>query len=372
MNPKVSFVVPCYKLAHLLGECVESILSQTFTDFEVLIMDDCSPDNTGEVAASFHDPRVRYIRNEPNLGHLRNYNKGIELSRGEYVRLISADDKLRVPYVLSRYVDLMDSHPNVGYAFCPGMRTKDGIDVEVLDYSVHGKRDCIVNGRALLKKLVWSNTIIAASGMVRRECYERVSVFPLDMPWAGDWYLWCIFALHFDVGYFAEPMVCYRTHQLSMTNILMHQNLVSCSREDVNMPWIVRHKAIEAGYFELSRHCLAAAAREYALSIGSMRYRTSESRMTLDEFETSLDGNLSNEKEKRWIRARVYRDIADLRYWSGEPKAARQLYWAALRRDPFMMKSWAKLAAALLGSTGLRLRKQINAVRRQLASARSA
>lgn len=68
----MSFVVPCYKLAHLLAECVSLILAQTFEDFEVLIMDDCSPDNTMEVATSFRDRRVRYVRNDRNVGHLRN------------------------------------------------------------------------------------------------------------------------------------------------------------------------------------------------------------------------------------------------------------------------------------------------------------
>src|SRR5258706_15476525 len=101
-NPTVSFVVPCYKLAHLLPECVHSILGQTYGDFEVLIMDDHSPDNTAEVAQAIKDPRVRYIRNDPNLGSLRNYNKGIGLARGKYVWLISADDYLRRPHVLER------------------------------------------------------------------------------------------------------------------------------------------------------------------------------------------------------------------------------------------------------------------------------
>src|SRR6267378_796708 len=119
-HPKVSFVVPCYRLAHLLPECINSILSQTFVDFEILIMDDCSPDDTPKVAQSFQDPRVRHVRNEPNLGHLRNYNKGIDLALGKYVWLISADDYLRRPYVLRRYIDLLDRHPHVGYAFCSG------------------------------------------------------------------------------------------------------------------------------------------------------------------------------------------------------------------------------------------------------------
>src|SRR5208283_2490112 len=77
--PTVSFIVPCYKLAHLLPNCVHSILMQTYRDFEVLIMDDCSPDATPQVAQSFQDPRVKHIRNDPNLGHLRNYNHGIGL-----------------------------------------------------------------------------------------------------------------------------------------------------------------------------------------------------------------------------------------------------------------------------------------------------
>ncbi len=77
---------------------------------------------------------------------------------------------------------------------------------------LHGDRDRIFPGHALLKKLLRANFVLTAAGMVRRECYEKVSFFPLDMPWCGDWYLWCVFALHYDVAYFAEPMVCYRKH----------------------------------------------------------------------------------------------------------------------------------------------------------------
>src|SRR4030095_4370191 len=95
--PTVTFVVPCYKLAHYLRDCVESILAQEYGDFEILIMDDCSPDNTPAVAASLSDPRGRSVRKKPNLGHLRNYNKGINLARGRYLWLLSADDRLRSP-----------------------------------------------------------------------------------------------------------------------------------------------------------------------------------------------------------------------------------------------------------------------------------
>src|SRR5579862_3673612 len=104
-EPKVTFIVPCYKLGHLLSQCVNSILKQSFGDFEVLIINNDSPDNTAEVAESFRDPRVKHIHNETNIGHIRNYNKGLTLARGKYAWLLSADDMLRSPKVLERYVE---------------------------------------------------------------------------------------------------------------------------------------------------------------------------------------------------------------------------------------------------------------------------
>src|ERR1700731_2287847 len=199
-TPTVSFVIPCYKLAHFLPECVNSILDQTYGDFEVLIMDDCSPDNTAEVARSFQDRRVQHIRNESNLGALPNYNKGIGLSRGKYVWLISADDYLRRPYVLQRYVDLMEANPRVSYTFCPGVEVKNGKETGPLGYSTYGDRDRVIAGRVFLETLLYHNLVIAPAAMARREYYEKISYFvinpvwggaPIDLIWGGDWYLWC-------------------------------------------------------------------------------------------------------------------------------------------------------------------------------------
>src|SRR5689334_6401876 len=172
--PKVTFIVPCYKLAHLLPECIDSILAQTFGDFEILIMDDASPDNTAEVARGFTDPRVKHVRNDPNLGHLRNYNKGINLAAGEYIWLISADDRLRSTNALERYVRVMDAHPRVGFAFCPGIGIRDGKETEIVNWATIDSPDAILNGRTFLRRLLESNCILAPSGLVRRACYENV------------------------------------------------------------------------------------------------------------------------------------------------------------------------------------------------------
>ncbi len=342
--PNVSFVVPCYKLAHLLPECIDSILAQTYTDFEVLIMDDCSPDSTPEVARSFKDRRVQHIRNEPNLGHLRNYNKGISLSRGKYVWLISADDYLRSHDLLRRYVEVLEADAKVGYAFCPGFGVGVGFDTQIMGcYSVRNDRDRIIPGHVLLKKLLRGNFLLTASGMVRRECYEKISVFPLDMPWAGDWYLWAVFALHFDVGYFAEPMVCYRKHELSMTNALFQKGAELCCEEDVAVLWRVKEKADEAGLRNASAECLDALGEVYARNIASSRYGMSRPSLSLELFEESLVRHCANDPERSRVRARVYAGMGNEYYWQGKLGLAKKHYQEAIKSDPRLLSIYIKI-----------------------------
>jgi glycosyltransferase involved in cell wall biosynthesis len=362
--PTVSFVVPCYKLGHLLSECIRSILSQTYPHFEVLIMDDCSPDNTEEIAKSIRDPRVKYIRNEQNLGLLDNFNKGIGLSRGKYVWIISADDYLRRTYILGRYVKLMELNPNVGYTLCPGVTVKNGQETGV--EGCYGRRNRIVKGHVFLKTLLEWNRVMAPSAMARRECYERIDVFPrnvmwagvrVDMSWVADWYSWCLFSLSFDVGYFAEPMVCYRIHDLAITNSLTQQeNVGRCAAADIAVPWLVRQKALELGERKVARDCLRAIAHQYAAHRASKQYRSGTSSMTTDQLEESLCRSTDNEGERDWIRARVSEAMGDKSFWHGDLVAARKLYLLALQRDWRMMKVRFKLILLLLGTPGKHIR----------------
>ncbi|ULA58175.1 MAG: Glycosyl transferase family 2 [Nitrospira sp.] len=358
-TPAVSFIVPCYKLAHLLPECINSILAQSYDNFEVLIMDDCSPDNTVEVAQSFHDNRVRHIRNSSNLGHLHNYNKGINFALGKYVWLISADDYLRASYVLERYVDLLDNNSRIGYTYCAGLGVRNGMESGVIGrYPGGGDRDSVIPGHVMLKQLLRWNFVLAASGLVRRECYDKLGVFPLDMPWAGDWYLWCLFALHYDVGYFAEPMVCYRDHSLSMTTKLTRERLEACAFEDVAIPWIMRKKAQDAGYARLAKDILPAIAHTYARVISSERYRESAV-MTLQEFEESLWRNITDESERNLVRALAYVDMGNEYYFAGYSALAKELYEASLRINPLMVSVHIKKILLSLGTTGDYLRRML-------------
>ncbi|MFX0022555.1 MAG: glycosyltransferase family 2 protein [Candidatus Hermodarchaeota archaeon] len=112
-NPKVTVLMPIYNGETYLNEAIESILNQKYQDFEFLIIDDGSKDRTQQIINSFEDPRIRLIFNEKNIGLSRSLNKGIYLSRGQYIARMDCDD-ISFPERLLKQVDFMDNHPEVG------------------------------------------------------------------------------------------------------------------------------------------------------------------------------------------------------------------------------------------------------------------
>ena len=354
MHPKVSFVVPCFRLAHLLGDCVGSILSQTYSNLEVIVMDDCSPDETASVAASFHDPRVRYVRNERNLGHLRNYNAGIALAQGEYVWMISADDRLRARYVLERFVGVMDREPAVGFVFCPAIVFDGTTEGDVV--SSHGPSDQVFRRREFLKPLLQSNCVPAPAGMVRRSAYEKTGLFPLDLPFAGDWYLWLALATYFDVAYFAEPMVHYRVHDLNMTKTCM-RDLHGIIAEGEAVRWRVQRLIDEVGDRAIAAYATECMSYFYAALVArtALVHGTPVS-LSADQVEASINSHAPSAKDAAWLRALVYDAAGDKRYDVGDRDAARRYYASALKARP-RPKTTAKYALARMGAPGAYLRQ---------------
>jgi glycosyltransferase involved in cell wall biosynthesis len=362
VRPKVSFIVPCYKFGHFLEECIHSILEQTLENFEILIMDDCSPDNTPEVAASLTDRRIRYVRNEDNLGHLQNYNKGITLAWGEYIWLISADDRLRKPYVLERYVRLMEKHSNVGYVFCRGLVLEDGCEKGLVDWALpfgEDEPDSILGGREFLHRLLTVNQILAPAVLARAECYRTIGLFPLDMPFAGDWYLWCAFALHYDVAYFAEPMVNYRLHNLSMTNTLRTRDIAIESRDLLAVCWRMKEKITAAGHRSLERHCKRQICHRYFAQL-------IDNLMNLEKFELSLDSFAKDAGEREAIEKQVLGRVVFRLYLKQEFQRARGLYNAVHSKRWTSPVLWADYIFLKLGRNGIRLARAVSLFKRQV------
>ena len=302
MEPKVSFIIPCYNLAHFLGDCVNSILSQTYGDFEILIMDDCSPDNTPEVAAEFKDTRVIYIRNESNLGHLRNYNRGIELSRGKYIWLISADDCLRSQNVLQKYVDLLDQNPNVGYVFCPAMVLRDGKEAGVIGrVNRNGDLAEILSGRELVRSSAYNCPLVSPTALVRKECYTKVGGFPLNQPRTADWYLWAMFAMSYDVGFFAKPMVYYRQHTNNMEITLEKEQPSYYFGSELSTRWTIKKEAESAGFRDLRPDFYRGLADAYTTRLVRKVAEDWQHGYTWDAAIREIHANASDKEEAEEI-----------------------------------------------------------------------
>lgn len=113
--PTVSICMPIYNSAAYLRQAIESVLTQSYRDFELLIVDDCSTDGSDALAAEYAaaDPRVRFVRNQRNLGMVPNWNYCLQLAQGRYVRYLFGDDYILAADAISRQVAILDAHPRV-------------------------------------------------------------------------------------------------------------------------------------------------------------------------------------------------------------------------------------------------------------------
>lgn len=117
MDKLISIALPAYNAENYIAECLDSLLAQTYTNFEIILIDDCSTDDTAQVAQRYHDSRIRFYRNEENLGIVHTLNRAYSLCRGDYIARMDADDTC-LPERLEKQVALLESRPDVGMVAC--------------------------------------------------------------------------------------------------------------------------------------------------------------------------------------------------------------------------------------------------------------
>lgn len=206
--PKVSVVIPTYNYAHFVGEAIQSILNQSFRDFEIIVIDDGSTDNTAEVVSAFP---VRYYYQE-NQGLAAARNSGIKLTQGEYINFLDADDLLTED-TLEKGVEVLDSHPEVGFSYGQALLFDDkrGFDGVIKSSFLHSST--IVDGKEQIRELaLFSNRITISSVLARRSCIEEAGGFNVEMRRFQDHHFCIQMAKKFPVAYIAEPLVKYRVH----------------------------------------------------------------------------------------------------------------------------------------------------------------
>jgi glycosyltransferase involved in cell wall biosynthesis len=215
----VDVVVPCYNYAHYLQQCISSVLSQRDAEVRVLIVDDCSPDNTPEIATRLAaaDKRVSYVRNHKNLGLIGASNRGmIDWTEATYSLLLSADDAL-TPGALARATRVLDAHPNVGFvhggAIIFAETPPAPVEPDAFDY-------CVTGGAQLIQEILrHGNHIPSPTALVRTEIQKRVGSYNEITRHTSDMDMWLRFAAHADVAAIRAPQACYRVHAANMSNI---------------------------------------------------------------------------------------------------------------------------------------------------------
>lgn len=208
--PKVTVIIATYNAIAYLPSTVDSVIQQTFTDFEVLIVDDGSTDETVEWVSKLVDPRVRLI-SQANQGVAVARNQGIASAQGEYVAFLDADD-LWEPTKLEKQVKCLEENPLVGL-----------VNTSIVNIDEQGKPLGAVNASDVegnvLKYIVEENLILCGSApMVRRSCLEAVEGFDRNLLSAEDWDLWIRLAARYEFAVIREPLVLYRQHFNSKSN----------------------------------------------------------------------------------------------------------------------------------------------------------
>jgi hypothetical protein len=214
--PTLSVTVLNYNYAHYLPQCLDSILRQSWTDFELILINDRSTDNSLEVIEPYlTDPRVKLVNHEQNKGYIASLIEGSELSRGKYITVISADDFC----VCNR-------------AFESLLRPMEADDEVVLAYSAHGHYDSegrcgyhrqphpqsfVRSGVEEFRQLILENYILHSGTIIRQSAYQAVGGYDPSFRYAPDTFMWLLLCGKGKVAYCADELYAYRVHVTSMS-----------------------------------------------------------------------------------------------------------------------------------------------------------
>lgn len=253
-QPVVSVCVPTYNGGQYLRAALQSILEQTFTDYELVLVDDNSTDNTEAIARSFNDPRLRFLRNPQRLGLVGNWNRCLEEARGEFICLFHQDDVM-LPDNLAEKVRALQAHPQAGLVYSNVHQIGPANEVysEWWYYKPEPHEHGVHSGKVYFEKLLTGpNIICCPSVMVRKACYDRLGHFDPRLPFTADWEMWLRLMLFYDVVYLTQPLLHYRRHPAMET--LNFQGLENL-RQEYLAKWLAltQHPEQTPHYWALRR-----------------------------------------------------------------------------------------------------------------------
>jgi len=205
-TPLVSICIPTYNRAKFVSKAIDSALSQSYPNIEIIVVDNASQDEIDSVIANYQDTRLHFFKNSRNLGMYGNFNRCIELSKGKYIHILHSDDYIDTHFT-QKCVEFMESHHNVMMTFgsswflFEGEQKKIAVaDHDVIYQAPEGFREILEKG----------NMIICPSVMVNRKVYDSVGFYSTEYPYAGDLYQWLKISRQFDFAFVAGATLFYR------------------------------------------------------------------------------------------------------------------------------------------------------------------
>ena len=223
MSPTVSVIIPNYNHAPYLKERIDSVLNQTYQDFEVIILDDCSPDNSVEVIEQYRsNPHVSHILiNEQNTRNtFIQWERGISMAKGRYIWIAESDD-VAEPQLLETLIGQLEQHPDASVAFCHSRL----IDADGALLSEQNTKNPAQPGQitiddscTFLRHLLIFNYIYNASMAVfRRDVYDRANPDYKQFRYCGDWHFWASVCAAGRVIEVHDMLSRFRQHQRKVT-----------------------------------------------------------------------------------------------------------------------------------------------------------
>ena len=225
--PKVSVIIPNYNHARFLEQRINTVLNQTYQDFDLLILDDCSKDDSRTIIESYRKhPKVTILYNEENSGSVfKQWGKGINNTTGKYIWIAESDDYSDITF-LEEMVKLLETYPTAGIIYCASnVSNEQGIAKDIMkrpkqSYDKVIEKDVfLINGRdecnnLLLKKCSIPNV---SSAVVVRKAINHLEL-SYNFKLAGDWLFYINIALHYDFIYLNNPLNYFRYLQNSVGN----------------------------------------------------------------------------------------------------------------------------------------------------------
>lgn len=263
-SPLVSILIPCYNHQDFLGDCLQSILDQDYPYLELLICDDCSPDNSYQVISSYAEQlqnklhSVQILRNTVNCGVTKNINRMLTLAKGEYIKILASDDAM-TPDAIRMLTAYLEENPQYGVAVCNGATvSEDQHYPHFTPVSPVYEQPPDFSSADMFCRIARRNPIFAPGAMVRRSIYDACGFYDEDIA-IEDLEYWLRILVEGQVafGYLPQQLIYYRINSNSMSSQSANAHLQS-RRERM-------HNASMAIFSKFQRHFPAGIYEEVCL-----------------------------------------------------------------------------------------------------------